>query len=90
MNLIGTKIQTLRKNKGITQGGGAGDVVPCFNEDGLGAIVSSSRGVLYRHTQMAEYDGSRAMYLDIVRQSAMEMRDSVYNELRTAYPQMAY
>ena len=31
------------------QGGGAKDVVPCFNEDGLGAVVSSSRDILYHY-----------------------------------------
>ncbi len=29
------------------QGGTAADVVPCFNEDGLGAVVNSSRGITY-------------------------------------------
>lgn len=29
------------------QGGGAEDVKPCFNEDGLGAIVNSSRGIIF-------------------------------------------
>lgn len=72
------------------QGGSAADVVPCFNEDGLGAVVSSSRGVLYRHLATSEYDGSRAMYLDIVRKSAAEMRDAVYRELRATYIQMTY
>ena len=31
------------------QGGGAGDVVPCFNEDGYGAIVNSSRGIIFAY-----------------------------------------
>jgi orotidine-5'-phosphate decarboxylase len=30
-----------------TQGGGADDIVPAFRPDGLGAIVNSSRGILY-------------------------------------------
>lgn len=29
------------------QGGGAKDVLPAFDEDGLGAIVNSSRGIIY-------------------------------------------
>jgi len=72
------------------QGGGAADVVSCFNDDGLGALVSSSRGVLYRHLETPEYDGSRPMYTDIVRQSAIEMRDAVCGELYTAYTKMVY
>jgi orotidine-5'-phosphate decarboxylase len=31
------------------QGGGAADVKPCFNEDGLGAIVNSSRGIIFAY-----------------------------------------
>ena len=29
------------------QGGGAKDVLPCFNDDGLGAVVNSSRGIIF-------------------------------------------
>jgi orotidine-5'-phosphate decarboxylase len=29
------------------QGGGAADVAPAFRPDGLGAVVNSSRGVLF-------------------------------------------
>lgn len=31
------------------QGGGADDVVPCFNSDGRGAIVNSSRGIIFAY-----------------------------------------
>ncbi|MBT3864665.1 orotidine-5'-phosphate decarboxylase [Candidatus Peregrinibacteria bacterium] len=31
------------------QGGGAADVKPCFNEDGLGAVVNSSRGIIFAY-----------------------------------------
>ena len=72
------------------QGGTAADIVPCFNEDGLGAIVSSSRGVLYHHLDLAEFDGSREMYLQIVRNQAMEMRRAVYDALHSACRKMAY
>jgi orotidine-5'-phosphate decarboxylase len=33
------------------QGGKAEDVFPCFNEDGLGAIVNSSRGILFAYRE---------------------------------------
>ena len=36
------------------QGGFADDVKPCFNADGLGAIVNSSRGIIFAYEQ-AEY-----------------------------------
>lgn len=72
------------------QGGGAEDVVPCFNEDGLGAIVSSSRGVLYKHLDIAEYDNSRAMYMEIVKKQALDMQRAVYQELSNYYSNMTY
>ncbi len=72
------------------QGGTAKDVIPCFNSDGLGAIISSSRGILYHHLETADYDGSRNMYLEIVRKQAREMQKSVYTELRSTYPHMLY
>ncbi len=31
------------------QGGGAEGVVPCFNSDGYGAVVNSSRGIIYAY-----------------------------------------
>lgn len=72
------------------QGGRAEDVVPCFNEDGLGAIVGSSRGVLYKHLDIAEYDNSRAMYIEIVKKRAQDMQQAVYKELSDHYPKMEY
>lgn len=72
------------------QGGGAEDVVPCFNEDGLGAIVSSSRGVLYKHMEIAEYNGTRTMYKEIVQKQAQNMQRTVYKELRVHYHNMVY
>lgn len=72
------------------QGGGAGDVVPCFNPDGLGALVNSSRGILYAHESDAGFDGSRKMYMHIVRTQALRMRDDVYGALKAAYPEMGY
>ena len=72
------------------QGGSAQDVIPCFNDDGLGAVVSSSRGVLYHHLQAADFDHSRTMYLEIVKGQAKQMQQSVYSALKNAYPNMAY
>lgn len=37
------------------QGGGAQDVKPCFNKDGLGAIVNSSRGIIFAYGQSDDY-----------------------------------
>lgn len=38
------------------QGGGAEDVKPCFNEDGLGAIINSSRGIIFAYEESKDYD----------------------------------
>lgn len=56
------------------QGGKGADLVDFFNEDGLGAIVNSSRGIIaaYRNEKYAQYgaenfaDASRAAVLDMV------------------------
>ncbi len=72
------------------QGGEAKDVIPCFNEDGLGAIVSSSRNILYKHLETAEYDGSHTMYVEIVRNQAKTMQKTVYQELSKKYPNKEY
>lgn len=37
------------------QGGGAEDVKPCFNKDGLGAIVNSSRGIIFAYEKSDDY-----------------------------------
>jgi orotidine-5'-phosphate decarboxylase len=35
------------------QGGAAADCAPCFNPDGLGAVVNSSRGILFAYAEPA-------------------------------------
>ncbi len=56
------------------QGGKGKDLVPFFNEDGLGAIVNSSRGIIaaYKQEKYAQYgeegfaDAARAAALDMI------------------------
>ena len=56
------------------QGGKGADLVDFFNEDGLGAIVNSSRGIIaaYKNEKYASYgaenfgDASRAAVIDMV------------------------
>jgi len=51
------------------QGGTADDVVPGFNPDGLGAVVNSSRGVIFAYTK----EGYKGMHWkDAVRQAAKD------------------
>ena len=51
------------------QGGGAKDVVPCFNDDGLGAIVNSSRGIMcaYKKGEWKEEEFAKAARAEAIR-----------------------
>lgn len=55
------------------QGGKGADLAPYFNEDGLGAIVNSSRGIIaaYKQEQYARF--SPENYADASRQAALDM-----------------
>lgn len=65
------------------QGGEAQDVVPCFNEDGLGAVVSSSRGIIYAYSRKPYCDEFSAQEFHLAsRQAAIDMRDSVCDALK--------
>ena len=73
------------------QGGSAKDILPCFHADGLGAIVNSSRAILYTH--MSDHERakwSRREYLSHVRSAAMQMQAEIYSALKNEYRQMLY
>lgn len=55
------------------QGGSGKDLAPFFNEDGLGAIVNSSRGIIaaYKNEKYAEY--TAANYADASRKAVLDM-----------------
>ena len=57
------------------QGGGAEDVAPCFNEDGLGAIVNSSRGIIFAYERM---DLPAAAYEEAARTAVLEMQKDLF------------
>lgn len=57
------------------QGGGAQDVKPCFNDDGLGAIVNSSRGIIFAYEKMETYD--EKAFADAARAACEDMRDDL-------------
>ena len=50
------------------QGGGNEGIKSCFNDDGLGAIVSSSRAIMYPH-QYGSADSNK----DTIRQAAIDL-----------------
>ena len=63
------------------QGGTAADLKPYFNEDGLGAIVNSSRGIIcaYKQEKYAKFgeDG----YADASRQAVIDMIEDIRTAL---------
>lgn len=62
------------------QGGTAEDVAPCFNEDGLGAVVNSSREILFAFEKMeGPADGSH--YQEAARSAAIKMNEAL-NKVR--------
>lgn len=73
------------------QGGGAEDIVPCFNLDGLGAIINSSRGILYTHMSDEERNNcTKEEYLNSVRNAVVEMQNDIYSTLKKDFPKMCY
>ena len=65
------------------QGGGVDEIVHCFNSEGLGAIVNSSRGILFAHLSENERNiCSRTDYLGSVRKAVQTMRIDIYNALK--------
>ncbi len=62
------------------QGGGVSDVLGAFDEDGLGAVVSSSRGIILAW-QRAPYDRQygEANWQEAVAAAAGEMRRSLWD-----------
>ena len=57
------------------QGGGAKDVAPAFDENGLGAIINSSRGIMCAWKKEADCDPKD--YAQAARREAIRMRDEI-------------
>lgn len=57
------------------QGGGAADVVGAFNQEGLGAIVNSSRGIIYA------YESSPLSFIEAAREATLAMREDLQRAL---------
>ncbi len=55
------------------QGGKGADLVHFFNEDGLGAIVNSSRGIIAAYTNEAYSKFGEENFADASRQAALDM-----------------
>ena len=66
------------------QGGKGADLVHFFNEDGLGAIINSSRGIIaaYQQEQYARF-GEQG-YADAAREAVLAMREDIASALERA------
>ena len=60
------------------QGGGAKGVVPCFNKDGLGAIVNSSRGIMCAYKKG---DWKEEQFAEAARAEALRMKEDITSVL---------
>ncbi len=60
------------------QGGGAQGVKPCFNDDGLGAIVNSSRGIMCAYKKG---DWKEEQFAEAARAEAIRMREDLNSVL---------
>lgn len=68
------------------QGGKAEDLIPYFNEDGLGAIINSSRGIIaaYKQEKYSKYgeenfmEASRAAVVDMIE----DITSAVFNNIK--------
>lgn len=60
------------------QGGGAQGVKPCFNSDGLGAIVNSSRGIMCAYKKG---DWKEEQFAEAARAEAIRMKEDITSVL---------
>jgi orotidine-5'-phosphate decarboxylase len=65
------------------QGGSANAAAECFNEDGLGAVVNSSRGITYA---FGDPDISREAFTRSVRENTLRMIGDVNAAVKTTTP----
>lgn len=64
------------------QGGTAKDVVEAFDENGLGAIINSSRGIIAAHKKVDLNDERK--YTDEIKKAVIDMRDQINRELENS------
>ena len=61
------------------QGGGAAEVLPCFNKDGTGAIVNNSRGIIFAYEKMEGF--VEADYAKAAREATIAMKKDLESVL---------
>lgn len=65
------------------QGGKGADLVHFFNEDGLGAIVNSSRGIIAAYQQEKYAGFGERGFADAARAAVIDMREDIAQALNT-------
>lgn len=66
------------------QGGTGADLVHFFNEDGLGAIVNSSRGIIAAYKSPAYQNFAPENFADASRKAVLDMVDDIQGALQKA------
>ena len=66
------------------QGGKGDDLAPFFNEDGLGAIINSSRGIIAAYKQEAYKEFGEEGYAKASRKAVEVMREDICQALKKA------
>jgi orotidine-5'-phosphate decarboxylase len=66
------------------QGGKGADLVDFFNEDGLGAIVNSSRGIICAYQKDAYASFGEENFADASRQAVLDMIEDINGALEKA------
>ncbi len=73
------------------QGANTESILNCFNDDGLGAIVNSSRNILYSYENIiSSEDCDISTFKNSVRNSCEEMKEQIYYSLKQNKPQIKY
>ena len=73
------------------QGATAKDIVNCFNEDGLGALVNASRSIIFSYMKNETVEScSKEIYKKCVRESTIKMIDDIVKELRNSKNNLKY
>ncbi len=65
------------------QGGKGADLVHFFNEDGLGAIINSSRGIIAAYQQEQYANFGETGYADASRAAVLAMKEDIENALNS-------
>lgn len=73
------------------QGGTAEDVVSCFNSDGLGAIINSSRGIIYSYMNDSSPSSvSFYEFEDTICNAVQVMKNNINQALHAYFSNMVY